>query len=77
MYLNLKTKGKIPMAPKYQYRVAGGCALCMTCLYQCPKGAITLIEDVSAVIDQEKCVRCGKCYDACQPEAIVRELIQE
>lgn len=65
------------MAPKYRYRVAGGCALCMTCMYQCPMGAITLIEDVSAVIDQEKCVKCGQCYEACQPEAIVREEIKQ
>lgn len=65
------------MAKNIRYRVAGGCALCMTCLYQCPMQAITLIEDVSAVIDQDKCIRCGSCYDACQPGAIVEELVEE
>ena len=55
---------------KTKYRVAGGCVTCMTCLYQCPVKAITLIEDVSAVIDGEKCIGCGNCYNSCQPGAI-------
>ena len=58
------------MAKKVKYRVAGGCVTCMTCMYQCPMQAISLIEDVSAVIDETKCVGCGSCYDACQPGAI-------
>ena len=60
-----------------RYRVAGGCALCMTCIYQCPMGAISMIEDVSAVIDQDKCIRCGQCFEACQPEAIIEEVVEE
>jgi len=58
------------MAKKTKYHVVGGCAICMTCMYQCPVKAITLIEDVSAVIDEKKCIGCGRCYDACQPGAI-------
>lgn len=65
------------MASKVKYRVAGGCVTCMTCLYQCPRHAITLIEDVSAVIDPEKCVGCGRCFDACQPGAIVPYEVKE
>lgn len=56
---------------KRKFRVRGGCELCMTCIYQCPTQAITLIEDVAAVINEEKCIGCGKCRDACQPGAIV------
>lgn len=62
---------------KYRYRVGGGCALCMTCIYQCPVQAIRMIEDVSAKIDEERCVGCGKCFAACQPEAIIRVEINE
>lgn len=58
------------MAKKVKYRVGGGCVTCMTCMYQCPMQAISMIEDVSAVIDETKCVGCGSCYDACQPGAI-------
>ena len=54
-----------------KYVVKRGCELCMTCIYQCPMGAISLIPDVSAVIDEEKCVGCGRCKDACQPGAII------
>lgn len=60
---------------KIRYRVAGGCAVCMTCIYECPVQAITLIPDVSAVIDPEKCIGCGSCFANCQPGAIVKEEI--
>lgn len=60
------------MAKKFRYEVAGGCARCMTCIYSCPRHAIEMVEDVSAKIDQEKCIGCGMCYNACQAEAIVR-----
>lgn len=59
------------------YRVNGGCVLCMTCLYECPMQAIRLEENVSAVIDEEKCIGCGQCYNACQPSAIVKVTIDE
>ena len=55
---------------RVKYKVGGGCVKCMTCIYQCPVQAISIIEDVSAVIDAEKCIGCGNCYNACQPEAI-------
>ncbi len=53
-----------------KYRVGGGCQRCMTCLYECPMGAISMVPNVSAVIDPEKCIGCGTCFDACQPSAI-------
>ena len=65
------------MAVKTKYKVVGGCAICMTCLYQCPVQAISLIEDVSAVIDESKCLGCGRCYDSCQPMAIQPYEVEE
>jgi len=56
---------------KNKYKVEGGCVLCLSCVYQCPIRAISIIEDVSVVIDGEKCLGCGKCADVCQMEAIV------
>lgn len=60
------------MAKKVRYVVDGGCALCMSCIYQCPVKAITIIPDVSAVIDEKKCIGCGRCYNDCQPGAIIK-----
>lgn len=57
---------------KYIYKVEGGCQLCLMCVYACPKGAISIIEDVSVQIDQDKCIGCGKCYHSCQPEAVLK-----
>lgn len=58
---------------KNKYKVEGGCVLCLSCVYQCAMRAISIIEDVSVVIDPEKCVGCGKCADVCQMEAIVED----
>lgn len=54
------------------YKVRGGCVLCLECFYSCPVRAIEIIANVSAKIDPEKCIGCGRCYDNCQPEAIVK-----
>ena len=53
------------------YKVRGGCVLYLMCVKECPKGAISIIEDVSVRIDPDKCVGCGKCANACQTESIV------
>lgn len=55
-----------------KYRVGGGCALCLMCVYTCPVKAISIIENVTTVIDEEKCLGCGQCYDNCQAEAIIK-----
>lgn len=55
---------------KIKYRVGGGCQCCLTCIYECPVQAITVIGDVSAQIDPAKCIGCGSCCNACQAGAI-------
>ena len=57
---------------KYYYRVGGGWVLCLMCVYECKVGAIRIEENHSAVIDETRCVGCGRCADNCQAEAIVR-----
>ena len=56
---------------KKKYKVDGGCVLCLMCVYECPVGAISIIENVSTKIDEEKCLGCGRCYKNCQTGAIV------
>ena len=54
------------------YRVAHGCTRCCMCYYECRHGAITIVANVSAVIDADKCVGCGRCFETCASEAIER-----
>lgn len=45
------------------------CVGCMACIDTCSCGAISIMDSLSAynaVIDEEKCVSCGRCYKACQ-----------
>ena len=62
---------------KTKYQVGGGCVLCLMCVYECPKKAITIEENVSTHIDLAKCIGCGRCYDACQSEAIIPVKVEE
>ena len=68
--MKIKYKGGTFLATKY--KVGSGCAICLMCIYRCPVNAISVIENVSAYIDPEKCIGCGKCYNNCQPEAIIK-----
>jgi NADH-quinone oxidoreductase subunit F len=43
------------------------CEACMSCLKNCPVGAIKGRKDVVHVIDQEKCTKCGVCFEICPP----------
>ena len=53
------------------YRVTDECRGCVAhpCTAVCPKGCIT-IENDRAVIDQSKCIKCGKCKSVCPYSAI-------
>ena len=52
----------------------GACQGCLShpCQIVCPKNAISF-KDGRSVIDQSKCVKCGKCIDACPYHAILRQ----
>lgn len=45
------------------------CAGCMACVDICPKGAISIEDNLSAynaVIDKDKCIGCNICHKVCQ-----------
>ena len=43
------------------------CQACMICFKKCPVEAIAGGKNRIHVIDQEKCIKCGTCLDACPP----------
>lgn len=46
-----------------------GCVGCMLCVKACEHNAIEVV-DFCAVIDNEKCIGCGKCADVCPQKCI-------
>ena len=43
------------------------CQACMICRKRCPVEAISGAKNRIHVIDQEKCIKCGTCFEACPP----------
>jgi len=41
------------------------CQACMICLRKCPVDGIAGSKSLIHVIDQELCIKCGTCYEAC------------
>ncbi len=59
--------------PDNEMHVTEMCQGCIAhpCQKVCPKDAITF-RNGKSVIDQDKCVKCGKCADACPYNAIIK-----
>ncbi|MCI8600275.1 MAG: 4Fe-4S binding protein [Oscillospiraceae bacterium] len=60
--------------PEKQYRVTDGCQGCLAhpCMEVCPKKAISMV-DGKSVIDETKCIKCGRCKDVCPYNAIIKQ----
>jgi NADH-quinone oxidoreductase subunit F len=46
------------------------CQACLLCVNECPAGAIQGDKDQVSWIDQEKCIKCGTCYEVCSFHAV-------
>ena len=59
--------------PEKSFHVSDMCQGCLAhpCVEVCPKKAISLVNGKS-VIDQEKCIKCGRCKDVCPYGAILK-----
>ncbi|MBW1962982.1 MAG: 4Fe-4S binding protein, partial [Deltaproteobacteria bacterium] len=47
------------------------CTGCMVCARKCPGEAITGKKKAPHVIDQQKCIKCGECYQVCKFDAVL------
>ena len=58
--------------PLDKYRVSDACRNCVdhNCINACPQDAIVTVQN-KAYIDQEKCIECGLCKQACPYNAIL------
>ena len=59
--------------PDNKYIVSDCCQGCLAhpCVEVCPKEAVS-ISNGRAYIDQDKCIKCGKCKSACEYSAILK-----
>ena len=60
--------------PEKRVLITNGCQGCIEhpCIEVCPKNAIHM-KNGRSVIDQEKCIKCGKCVNACPYNAIIKQ----
>ncbi|MBW1953592.1 MAG: 4Fe-4S binding protein [Deltaproteobacteria bacterium] len=42
------------------------CTACLACVRECPVGAISGPKKEAQHIDQDLCIKCGRCHDVCQ-----------
>ncbi len=57
--------------PENRYEITNTCMGCVAhpCHEVCPRDAISMVNGKS-IIDQDKCIRCGKCKEVCPYDAI-------
>jgi NADP-reducing hydrogenase subunit HndC len=52
--------------------VSETCKRCKLCVTSCPVNAIAGDRQSGFVIDQTKCIKCGKCFEVCKFKAVAR-----
>ena len=52
------------------YIINDDCTGCRLCVKPCPTQAITGEKKQLHVIDQDKCIQCGACYEVCKDNTV-------
>ena len=55
-----------------RYEINAKCVGCTACARQCPASCISGAPKKQHVIDQARCVKCGRCYQVCRFSAVDR-----
>lgn len=53
--------------------IPGACKRCGVCKMQCPVNAISGDREKGFIVDNEKCIKCGRCFDVCKFNAVAKE----
>ena len=56
-----------------KFNITDSCKGCSLCARKCPSNAISGKVKEKFVIDMDKCIRCGACFEVCKFSAIVKE----
>ncbi len=59
--------------PLLTYTINDNCTGCTVCAAACPTEAIAGPKKGLHVVDQEKCIKCGKCFTVCRFDAVVKD----
>jgi len=55
-----------------QYTVTDNCSGCTLCARKCPVNCISGSPKTKHEVDQNRCIKCGACFEACRFKAIER-----